>query len=174
MDISSKIGGVLFAIIFIVVGAYKGASHFDLFVLGGIGGGVGYLVGGFVGVFVGPLVEAVTDATRDSIRGKKTDGCMECKHYVGPYECKVLPDIPFELWCKRGKPCEGNQFIQVEWSKPMRKSEIMSTLDMNSHEEFQQFTKLHRAVMLEQDDLILFKVQLDNMDKNTRSKFEKV
>lgn len=162
MSTCAKISGILFAIIFAMVGAVKGVSGFNLFVLSGIGGGVGGLVGSFIGIF---LDEYIDKAIQDVTEEVKTEKCLECKHYIEHVKCKMFPgtEIPSELQQKYDKPCEGsqgNKFAQIEWSKPMSKSEIMAAVEISTHEEFQEFSKLHRTLMVKQDELILLNENL--------------
>jgi hypothetical protein len=173
MGTGGKIGAVVFAIIFTVVGASKGVSGSDLFVLGAIGGGVGGLIGSFVGLFLEPVVFKMTQ------KGRKS--CVDCKHFIKFWKCKAFPEsIPSEIMLGRvehDKPYEGDHGIQyapAEWSKPMSKSKIMAVANMDSHERFQEFAELYNATVVERDGLVLFKFRLDNMDEATRLKFEKV
>ena len=173
MGTGGKVGAVVFAIIFTVIGASKGVSGLNLFVLGAMGGGVGGLIGSFVGIFIEPAMFRMTH------KGWKS--CTECKHYLGEWKCKAFPEsIPSEIMLMKvehNKPYEGDHGIQyapAEWSKPMSKSKIMAVANLDSHERFQEFTRLYNATTVEQDGLILFKIQLDNMDEATRSKLEKV
>ena len=59
-----------------------------------------------------------------------------------------------------------------EWSKPMSKRKMMSALGMTSYKKFNAFAKKHGIEQA--GNRKLWQIRLDNMDKNTRFKLEKL
>jgi len=171
MKVGWWIGALIFGFTFVFIGEALDAPKDASWAIWAVGALIGGIIGSFVGHHLEPVMFRITH--------QDWPECKDCKHYLGEWKCKAFSDsIPPEIMLmqvKHDKPYEGDHGIQyapAEWSKPMSKSKIMAVANLDNHERFQEFTRLYNATIVEQDGLILFKIQLDNMDKDTLSNFE--
>jgi hypothetical protein len=70
-----------------------------------------------------------------------------------------------------GKNQQHKKTLEGEWSNPMTKSAMMSRVGIDGYKKFNTFAKQYG--LRKAGNRQLWQIRLDNMDENTRKKFEK-